>query len=54
MKLIDLLLALTELKERKIKQIILDQITGIGKQRKRALLNHFGQQEQLNLLVLMN
>ena len=42
MKLIDLRLALTELKEKGLRKSLLDQIDSIGKQRKRALLNHFG------------
>ena len=40
-------------KEQKELKIILDQIEGIGSIRKRALLNHLAQLEQLNLLVLM-
>ncbi len=31
-----------EQEEKKLSKSLLDQINGIGKQRKRALLNHFG------------
>ena len=42
MKHIDLQLPLIEPKEQNLSKSLLDQIAGIGKQRKRALLNHFG------------
>ena len=42
MRLIGLLLAHIELREKALSKSLLDQIIGIGKQRKRALLNHFG------------
>lgn len=43
MKRIGLLLALIELKEEKnLSKSLLDQISGIGRSRKRALLHHFG------------
>ena len=42
MRLIGLLLAHIELREKSLSKSLLDQIIGIGKQRKRALLNHFG------------